>query len=203
VSDPRRIGVFGGTFDPVHNTHLAIARAAREQAKLDMVLFVVSANPPHKRGATFASAEDRVALVEAAVGRGPGMVSSRIELDRGGPSYTADTLETLHEQHPHAELFLIIGMDSLIDLPKWRSPDRILELAHLLVVPRPGEADVPELVRGRYTMFAFSETDVSSTEIRARIESGDPCADLLPPAVSTIIRERGLYRECTEHTARG
>ena len=203
MSDLGRIGVFGGTFDPIHNTHLAIARAAREQAKLDVVLFVVSANPPHKRGATFASPEDRLALVEAAVAHGPGMASSRLELDRGGPSYTADTLEALHEQYPRAELFLIIGMDSLIDLPKWRSPDRIIELAHLLVVPRPGEADVPELVRGRYTTLAFSETEVSSTDIRARIESGDPCADLLPPAVSALIQQRALYRECAEHPARG
>ena len=203
MSDPRRIGVYGGTFDPIHNTHLAIARAAREQAKLDTVLFVVSAEPPHKRGATFASAEDRLALVETAVADDPAMAASRIELDRTGPSYTADTLDQLHALHPDAELFLIIGMDSLIDLPKWRSPDRIIELAHLLVVPRPGEADVPELVRGRYTMLGFQETDVSSTDIRTRIESGDPCADLLPPAVSALIQQRGLYRECAEHPARG
>lgn len=202
MSSPRRIGVFGGTFDPIHNTHLAIARAAREQANLDEVLFVVSANPPHKRGATFASAEDRLALVEAAVADQPGMTASRIELDRSGPSYTADTLDALQQRFPGAELFLIIGMDSLVDLPKWRAPERIVAAAHLLVVPRPGEPAVPDYVKGKYTMLAFRETEVSSTDIRARIEAGDPCHDLLPPAVSDRIQERGLYRECIEDPAR-
>ncbi|NUM54690.1 MAG: nicotinate-nucleotide adenylyltransferase [Candidatus Hydrogenedentes bacterium] len=203
MSDPCRIGVFGGTFDPIHNTHLAIARAARQQADLDIVLFVVSAQPPHKHGATFATAEDRLALVEAAVADVPGMRASRIELDRVGPSYTADTLETLHREYPQTELFLIIGMDSLIDLPKWRTPDRILARAHLLVVPRPGDAEIPALVQGRHTMLDFPKSDVSSTDIRARIESGDPCADVLPPSVAALIQQRGLYRECAEHSTRG
>ena len=203
MSEPRRIGVFGGTFDPIHNTHLAIARAARDQANLDQVLFVVSANPPHKRGATFASAEDRLALVEEAVANEPGMTASRIELDRSGPSYTADTLDALQQQFPGAELFLIIGMDSLVDLPKWRAPERILAAAHLLVVPRPGKMAVPNFVQGKYTMLAFRENEVSSTEIRARIEAGDLCRDQLPPAVSDLIQERGLYRECVENPARG
>lgn len=201
MSEARRIGVLGGTFDPIHNTHLAIARAARDQAGLDSVLLVVSAEPPHKRGATFAPAEDRYALVQAAVADEPGMVVSRIELDRDGPSYTADTLEQLRAQYADAELFLIIGMDSLIDLPKWRSPERILSMAHLLVVPRPGEGPVPELVRGRYTLLDFALNDVSSTEIRAHIQLGKHCTDL-PQSVSALIEQRGLYRECAEHTPR-
>ena len=203
MSEPRRIGVFGGTFDPIHNTHLAIARAARDQARLDLVLFIVSANPPHKRGANLESAEDRLALVEAALAGEPNMASSRIEIDRGGPSYTADTLKVIQEQFSLAELFLIIGMDSLIDLPKWRTPERIMARAHLLVVPRPGEADIPESLRGKYTVLTFAENFLSSTDVRARLESGDPCADVLPRSVSELIQRRGLYRECPEHSARG
>jgi len=203
VSDAHRIGVLGGTFDPIHNTHLAIARAAMQQARLDTVLFVVSANPPHKRGATFATAEDRLALVEAAVAEEQGMEACRIELDRDGPSYMADTLQLLRDQNPGAELYLIIGMDSLIDLPKWHAPERILKLAHLLVVPRPGEIEVPSMVMGRYTRLNFTETDVSSTDIRNRIAECDPCTDVLPAAVFQKIRERGLYCECTEYPPRG
>ena len=202
MSDPHRIGVFGGTFDPIHNTHLAMARAARDQAKLDLVLFVVSANPPHKRGVNLESAEDRLALVQAALVSEPDMAPSRIEIDRNGPSYTADTLDTLHLQYPDAALFLIIGMDSLIDLPKWRAPERILSRAHLLVVPRPGGDAAPESLRGKYTLLTFPENDLSSTDVRSRLESGDPCTDALPYAVSNLIQQRGLYRECAEHTAR-
>ena len=202
MNEPRRIGVFGGTFDPIHNTHLAIARAARDQANLDLVLFVVSANPPHKRGANLESAEDRLALVEAALISEPDMAPSRIEIDRDGPSYTADTLDALHDQFPDAALFLIIGMDSLIDLPKWRAPERILSRAYLLVVPRPGEDAAPESLRGKYTLLTFPENDLSSTDVRSRLESGDPCTDALPHAVSDLIKLRGLYRECAEHSTR-
>lgn len=203
MSEPRRIGVFGGTFDPVHNVHIAIAHAARCQANLDLVLFVVAAHPPHKRGATFATAEDRLALVEAAVAGDPGLGASRIELDRTGPSYTADTLDLLHRQYPHAKLFLIIGMDSLVDFPGWHAPDRILARAHLLVVPRPGEVDAPDEVRGHFTMLEFAATDISSTGIRARIESGDKCADVLPAVVAARIQAQGLYRGCAEHSLHG
>ena len=202
MSDPRRIGVFGGTFDPIHNTHLAIARATRDQAKLDLVLFVVSANPPHKRDANLESAEDRLALVEAALAGEEKLAASRIEIDRDGPSYTADTLEALQQQLSGADFFLIIGMDSLIDLPKWRTPERILTRAHLLVVPRPGESEVPTSLRGKYTMLRFPENGLSSTDVRARLESGDPCSDVLPTAVSDLIRQKGLYRECAEHSPR-
>lgn len=202
MSEPRRIGVFGGTFDPIHNTHLAIARAARDQANLDLVLFVVSADPPHKRGAMLAPPEDRLALVRVALRNEASMEASRIELDRSGPSYTADTLEEVQAQYPKASLYLIIGMDSLIDLPKWRTPERILKLAHLLVVPRSGRREVPASLAGRYLMLAFEETEDSSTEVRRRIAAGEPCDDLLPRAVIDLIQERGLYRECFTHTAR-
>lgn len=203
MGDRQRIGILGGTFDPPHNTHLDIARAALTQANLDVVYFVVSANPPHKRNATCASAEERYALVEAALENEPRMRASRAELERAGPSYTADTLQEFRAAYPDASLFLIIGLDSLVDLPRWREPARILSLAHLLVVPRPGEPEIPSELQGHYTMLSFTETDVSSTEIRQRIASGEPCEDVLPARVAKQIQDRGLYRECVEHPARG
>ena len=194
--------MYGGTFDPIHNTHLAIARAALEQGSLDSVLFVVSANPPHKRDATYATAEDRYALVEAALLDEEKLTPSRLELDRRGPSYMADTLDAVHAENPNAKLFLIIGLDSLVDIPKWKAPDRILARAHLLAVPRPGGCDIPSSLDGHYTLLKFSETDLSSTEVRARIAAGEPCDDVLPAAVVDTIRARGLYRECIDNSAR-
>jgi nicotinate-nucleotide adenylyltransferase len=195
VSDIKRLGVFGGTFDPVHNAHLNIARTALAQAGLDKVLFVVSARPPHKQEETpSASPEQRLAMVCAALADEPRMEGSRIELDRSGASYTAETLETLAEQYPDAAMYLIIGHDSMIDLPRWRRPERILELAHLLVVPRPGmHRDVPPELDGHYTMLDFPETPVSSTQIRESFLNGPSVSHLLPRPVEDMIRREGIY----------
>ncbi len=191
---PKRIGIYGGTFDPVHNAHLDIARAALESAHLDKVLFVVAARPPHKRDDTYASPEQRLAMVEAALEGEPRMEACGIELDRDGPSYTGDTVVEIERICPGAKLFLIIGMDSLIDLPNWRDPGRILSRAHLLVVPRPGNGRViPESLAGKYDLLPFDETDVSSTDIRGRIQRGASFAELVPPAVERVIRDAGIY----------
>ena len=194
MSNGTRIGVYGGTFDPIHTAHLAIARAALDQAGLDSVLFVVAARPPHKHGNTYADAEDRYAMVQAALAEEPKFEPSHIELDRDGPSYTADTLRQLNRQLPDAQLFLILGMDSLVELPSWRSPETILELAKLLVVDRPGTWEVPALLENRFEMLAFDSVDVSSTEIRQRIADGTGVDDCVPPDVLDIIHARGLYR---------
>lgn len=196
MSNPRRIGVYGGTFDPVHVVHLAVARAALQQAALDEVIFVVSAAPPHKHHAVHASAADRLAMVEAALAaEDPRLHASRMEIDRAGPSYTVDTLRQLQGQTPSAELFLIIGADALRDLPGWREPEAILGIAKLLAVPRPGfnSASVGALA-GRYQLLDFPEQAVSSTEIRARAASGAPLTGLVPAEVIDIIHQRGLYR---------
>jgi nicotinate-nucleotide adenylyltransferase len=192
-SAPRRIGVYGGTFDPLHQAHLTMARAAREQAELDLVLFVVSARPPHKAEGSWAPAEDRYDMVRAALAREEGLQPCRLELDREGPSYTADTLEQIQEHYPEAELFLVIGMDSLVDLPKWREPERILERAHLLAIPRPGQWAVPKSLEDRYTLIQMPQTDLSSTEIRERFEKGESLDSLIPAPVIEMIYKRGLY----------
>ncbi|NIA13358.1 MAG: nicotinate (nicotinamide) nucleotide adenylyltransferase [Nitrospiraceae bacterium] len=195
VSSPvERIGLFGGSFDPVHNTHCDIARAALSDAQLDRVFFVVAARPPHKAVGLCASIGERLAMVEAAVRDDPRMEASRVEIDREGPSYTVDTLRQFHRKFPAAELHLIIGMDSLLDLPRWREPEEIAALAKLLVVPRPGldNAGPPEL-EGRYRVLPFDQTRLSSTEVRERIASGEAFGELVPPAVERLIKEKGIY----------
>ena len=196
MSEQQRIGVFGGTFDPIHEAHVRIARTALKQAQLDTVLFVVAAHPPHKsRRKLQASSEERFTMVCAALADEAGLEPSRLELDREGPSYTAETLSLLQEQHPGAELYLIIGLDSLADLPKWRKPDEILARAHLLVAPRPGEYEIPPEVEGRYTMLEMEPVEMSSTEVRQRAANGEPYGDFLPPPVREYVREHGTYEE--------
>lgn len=195
MSKPSRIGILGGTFDPIHNTHVAIARAAIDQLGLDRVHFVVAAAPPHKKAGAYADGEIRYAMVEAAVAGEEGMEASRVELDRGGTSYTIDTVTHFREASPDAELFVIVGADSLVDLPRWKDPEGILERAHLLVVPRAEVGQqAPREVEGHFTFLDFPETPLSSTEVRRRIEDGEPIGDLAPPGVEAIIREQDLYR---------
>ena len=202
VSDGEQIGVLGGTFDPVHNGHIAIARAAREHAALDRVLFVVSARPPHKRSGPYASSEDRYAMVQAALEGQPGMAPSRLEVERDGPSYTVDTLKKLDALCPGAELYLILGMDSLCDLPKWRDMRGILQRASLLVVPRPGKWVCPRELEGRFELLPMEEMDISSTEIRRRIFDGDSIDGLVPLAVEQMIRQQGIYDACRTDASR-
>ena len=189
-----RIGVFGGTFDPIHRTHVDIGRAALSHKGLDRVLFVVSADPPHKGGDELTPADDRYAMVEAALATEPGLEPCDLELHRDGPSYTADTMKALRGLYPDAEFFLIIGQDALIDLPGWRSPQGILDEARLLVLPRPGESrPIPAALDGHYEVLPFVESLMSSTEVRRRLAGGDPVADSLSSAVLEIVKKRGLY----------
>jgi len=195
VAKPARIGIYGGTFDPIHNRHVAIARAARAHAHLDQVLFVVSAIPPHKQGDVHASAEDRYACVAAALEDEDGLAPSRIEIDRAGPSYTADTLAALQDANPDANLVLILGADAVLDLPKWRNPEAILARAQLLAVPRPGwDATKTQGIPVDFDLLPIGEDPMSSTEVRARVRRGEPLDDFVPPGAARIIKERGLYR---------
>jgi nicotinate-nucleotide adenylyltransferase len=194
VSEAGRIGVFGGTFDPVHQAHIDIATAARDQAQLDVVLFMVASMPPHKRHEVEATAEDRFAMVEAALAREEGLEASRMELERNGPSYTVDTLERLRALRPGVTLFLILGEDSLGDFPQWHQPKRILDHAQLLIVPRPdSRTDIPDDILSRCRFLEFKERTVSSTEVRERLHAGDPVDGIVPLAVQKVILERGLY----------
>jgi nicotinate-nucleotide adenylyltransferase len=189
-----RIGILGGTFDPIHRTHLDIARAALETADLDLVIFVVAARPPHKHAGTHATAEQRYAMVEAALADEPQMAASAIELHRHGLSYTAETLEHLALEYPNAALFLILGMDALKDLPKWKDPEHILAQARLLVFPRAGETPTPPReLEGCYELLPFRESAVSSTQIRQRARRGEPLEGLVPSGAINVIQREGIY----------
>ena len=193
MSGRRRIGVFGGTFDPIHNAHLEIARAALSHGRLDEVRFVIAGRPPHKMHDTSATPEERYAMVRAALENEPRMAVSRLELDRKGPSYTFETLEAIARNEKDADLYLILGMDSLVDLPNWRAPERIAAAARFLVVPRPGHWDVPAQLEGHCEVLPFEPMPLSSTDVRERLRAGLPLDDVLPAPVERLIRERGIY----------
>ena len=183
-----RTGVFGGTFDPVHIGHLAIALAALESARLDRVIFVPASRSPLKDRGPYASAEDRLAILEAATKDEPRFAVSRIELDRDGPSYTVDTLEALRGE---GDLHLILGSDALADLGRWRRPERVRELATILVARRPG---APEPPAGQAVVFDAPLLDISARELRARAARGLSLRYLVPDDVWRHIELRRLYR---------
>lgn len=189
-----RIGVFGGTFDPVHVGHLVAAVDVRHALGLDRVLLVVANVPWQKVGRrVLTAAEDRFAVVQAAVEGIEGLEASRIEIDRGGMSYTADTLAGLLDAHPGAELHLIVGADAASELHTWERVEEVRELATLVVVNRPG-ADLPaDLAGWRVQQVIVPALEVASTDLRARVADGRPLDFLVPPAAIREIHERGLY----------
>jgi len=191
----RRIGVLGGTFDPPHIGHLVTAINVRHLLSLDVVLMVVANEPWQKVDSRQISpAADRLAMVRAAVVGEDGVEASDIELVRGGPSYTADTLIDLHDAEPDAEYFLILGGDAAAGLDTWERPESVAQLCRIVVVDRPGvSSDVPggfEVERA-----TVPRLEVSSTDLRARVRDGRPTRHLLPDPVISLIEERGLYRD--------
>lgn len=190
----RRIGVFGGTFDPPHIGHLVAAVEARHALELDVVLLVV-ANVPWQKVAQRAvsPAEDRLALVRAAVADEPGLEVSDVEIARGGTSFTADTLAELHHRETDAELFVILGHDAAAGFTTWERYDEVARLAHLVVVDRPGSPE-PLDERFTWTRIDIPELEISSTDLRQRVAEGRPVRYLVPPGVASAIEERGLYR---------
>ncbi len=191
-----RIGIFGGTFDPIHVGHLVAAVNAKSALHLDRVLLVVANLPWQKADVrVVSSAEDRLALVEAAVGDVPGLEASRLEIDRGGESYTADTLVELHEASPGDELFLIIGRDVAAELATWERLDEIRKLATLVVVNRPGAGRPSGLddASSPIVEVTVPNLEISSTDLRARAADGRPLDYLVPEAAVRCIRARGMY----------
>lgn len=194
----RRVGVFGGTFDPIHVGHLAIAEAARTQERLDEVLFVPARRNPLKDDEPAVAPEDRYEMVRRALALVPGMRASRLELDREGASYTVDTLRVLARDG--GELFFIVGADALADLSRWREPDEVLRLATLLIARRPGSRD-PDLaaLRGaRVRLLDCPLVDLSARELRAHGRAGGSLRYLVPDAAWRHAAERGLYGQRPE-----
>jgi nicotinate-nucleotide adenylyltransferase len=191
-----RIGVFGGTFDPIHVGHLVAAVNARHAIQLDRVILMVANVPWQKVGQrVVTSAEDRFAMVEAAVGDVPGLEAGRLEIDRGGESYTADTIEELAAHHPDAELFLIVGWDVASELTGWDRWETIQRLATLVVVNRPGAGRPKGLDDDgwRVAELVVPNLEISSTDLRARAANGRPLDYLVPEAAVHCLRSRGLY----------
>jgi nicotinate-nucleotide adenylyltransferase len=196
-----RIGVFGGSFDPVHLAHLILAEQGREQGRLDQVWFVPAARPPHKHS-ELTPFDRRVEMLQLAVAGNPAFRVEEVEKDRAGPSYTADTLDELATKHPGHEWALLVGSDTLRDLPGWHEPRRIVARAEVLVMARPGAAVVPlaELreklgAEVRVTVAAMPLVDISSTEVRERLRTGRSVRYLVPRAVEMYAGEKGLYRD--------
>ncbi len=190
-----RIGLFGGTFDPPHVGHLVTAVNVRHELGLDRVLLVVNDLPWQKLGTRdITSAEDRFAMVEAAVGSVEGIEASRVEIDRGGLSFTADTLRDLHAEDTGRELFVVLGSDAAGGLPSWERAEEVQELATIVVVERPGAAETAPPPGWSWRRVEVPRLEVSSTDLRARVADGRPLDYLLTPDVIAVVQRRGLYR---------
>jgi nicotinate-nucleotide adenylyltransferase len=200
-----RVGVFGGTFDPVHYGHLILAEQCREQARLDEVWFVPAARPPQKEERAVTRFDRRVEMLALALAGNPTFRVQELENERPGPSYTADTLAELRRRHPGAELFLLLGSDSLVDLPTWREPRRLVEQAGLLAVARPGtpvlsaeelraRLGLPPEVALHLEVVRAPLVDISSRDLRRRVAEGRSIRYFLPRPVECYIAEKRLYR---------
>jgi nicotinate-nucleotide adenylyltransferase len=189
----QRLGLYGGSFDPVHLGHLLVAQTAREELGLDRLFFIPAAQSPFKPGSQPAPAAERLRLLRLALAGREWCELDTQELERGGVSYTVDTLRDFARRFPGAERFYLIGADHVPQLPKWREAGELARLAEFVVIPRPGqtEAAFPAPFRGRF--LAGFPLGVSSSQIRARIKAGRPIEPLVPPGVAEAIRNNRLY----------
>jgi len=191
-----RVAFFGGTFDPIHRGHLAIATAAADQLSLDVVLLAPAGRQPLKPLGSTASYLDRLAMVGLACDADPRFVPSDLDAPNpdGSPNYTVDVLTRLHHLHPDDAVFSLVGLDSFLGLPTWYQPARLLELAEWIVVSRPGFS-FPQGDDRRIHLIDSVHEEVSATSLRSRLRLGDPCLDLIPAPVSAYIAGHHLYRE--------
>lgn len=206
TNSPRRIGVFGGTFDPVHLGHLILAEQCRETGRLDEVWFVPAGNPPHKKGHAITRFEQRVEMIELAIAGHAAFRVETVEQELPGFTYTADMLAELHRRHPEDDLYLLIGSDSLEDLPGWYEPQRVVANAGLLVMQRPRHPARPvEDLRAALRLDPDVSLrleyvpeppiiDLASTDLRRRLVEGRSVRYLVPRAVEIYIAEKRLYR---------
>ncbi|MBX3334946.1 MAG: nicotinate-nucleotide adenylyltransferase [Nitrospira sp.] len=230
TTSPKRLGLFGGSFNPIHNGHLAIARDVRARMNLARILFIPTGDPPHKQNRSLAPAPLRHEMVRLAIADTSEFAVSTIEIDRTGKSYSIDTVREIRAQYSQPwEIFFIIGLDAFLDFPTWRNPEAILNICHVVVVPRPGQvfralADLPlcpnldpeslaQLDAGAIerleialpdalavTCLSISPCPISASEIRRRIRSGLPLANMLPPSVESYILQHSLYQEDSNRT---
>jgi nicotinate-nucleotide adenylyltransferase len=198
-----RIGLLGGTFDPVHFGHLILAETARDTLRLDKVYFVPAADPPHKRGNVIARADDRISMLQMAIDDNEAFAISLIDVERKGPDYTAEMLEIARKKllQPEDDLWFLMGLDSVIDFPNWHEPERIRQLARLAAATRPGfdidwrplEKALPGISH-EVTLLPMPGVDIASNNIRRRILHGSSIRYLVPECVRQYILQTGLYR---------
>lgn len=203
-----KIGILGGTFNPVHWGHIRLAEAALEQFSMEYVLLMPSPCPPHKQAKDLASPEDRGEMVRLAVEGHQNLFFSNFEFQRSGPIYSADTLALLKKEHPEQELFFIIGSDALFSLETWRQPERIFSLCHLIAAGRNRQNDstvskqidyLSEKYGANIDQLPFPDIPVSSTMIRNMVVTGTDITPYVPGKVAEYIREKGLYTYGGEH----
>ncbi|MFZ1804568.1 MAG: nicotinate-nucleotide adenylyltransferase, partial [Nitrospira sp.] len=227
---PLKVGLLGGSFNPIHNGHLTIAQHVHERMQLSQVLFIPTGDPPHKRDGSLAPANVRLEMVRLAIADNPLFTVSDIEIQRKGKSYSIDTIRALHHHYgPSTELFFIIGLDAFLDFPTWREPTELLRICHVVVVPRPGQSfqalagmsllpslhsnelaglDTGALNRLDITIpsdpgvtcLAFPPCATSASEIRQRVRNKLPLVNMLPPLVQSYILRHSLYQEESDHT---
>ena len=204
----RRLGVFGGTFDPIHSGHLVAAASVQSALELDYLIFVPTADSWHKTPGPEAPPADRLAMVDLAIRDHEGFIASSVDIDRLGPTYTIDTLTDLQQQWERdqpdldAQWFFVTGADALLDVPNWRDPQGIIARAHLVGVSRPGHELPPrDLLSGKYTLVEVATPDVASTQIRELVRAGSSIEGLVPTSVADYIARRGLYRQARQDSA--
>ena len=225
-----RLGILGGSFNPIHNCHLSVAHQVHKALGLSRVLFIPSGDPPHKRDSSLAPADARFKMVQLATAGTSYFDASDLELRRTGKSYSVDTVRELQQRYgPSAELFFIIGLDAFLDFPTWKAPETLLHLCHMVVISRPGRSfqDLTNLtLLPRLDAKTLTELDsrtaisleialpsspgitclslppcpISASEIRRRIQRGAPLANMLPPPVESYILQRNLYQEDPNRT---
>ena len=190
-----RVGILGGSFDPIHRGHLRLAAELREKLALDRVILVPAAQQPLKAGRVQAPAEDRLAMARLAAAGEPWLEASDVEVRRAGPSYTIDTLAALHAAlGPGAELFFLAGADVLADLERWYRLDDVLAAARFIVATRPGhDLAIPARLAGRLQPIEIEALPISATRVRESLHAGGSAGDLIPPPVEAYIRQHGLY----------
>lgn len=213
VRDDMKLGVLGGSFDPIHYGHLIAGEEARAALKLSRVIFLPAGQPPHKLHRVLSPAEVRLEMVDIAIASNPHFESSRVDIDRPGPHYTVDTVGILRDQlGVRAEIFFIVGLDSLLEMGSWREPDRLLRLCWLVGVTRPGYEGVdlarldPRIRRwaSRIIVLPIPELNISSSNLRQRVRDGRPIKYQLPEGVEEYIYAKGVYgdgrndRKCGE-----
>jgi nicotinate-nucleotide adenylyltransferase len=197
AGDRRRLGIMGGTFDPIHNGHLVAASEVAHLFSLDEVVFVPTGQPWHKSEHKVTAAEDRYLMTVIATASNPTFSVSRVDIERARPTYTVDTLRDMREIHgPDAELFFITGADALAQMLGWRDMEELFTLAHFIGCTRPGhQLSDPGLPNGRVSLVEVPALAISSTECRERVRSGEPIWYLVPDGIVQYINKRGLYRE--------